>query len=375
MIFQQWGYSIIGYDVSQWFQPGKKSYISKALSLKRVGLKFFRVKYQFYFDCFYLSEAYNRYLSNKVYERLLHIGCSMFTKTALKETHSFFVNKGRTLKVEDVLIRHRNININFVNKNRCIILVVATVSAGKSTLINALVGHPFNEMNTGVCTYRVCKIHNKPIPDGITIKENGELYYDDDSSFYSSDDATEVALNFNSTLSTEKVCLIDTPGVNNARDTHHLETTCDAIRNGRYDCVIFISNGQYNGTNDERKLLEYLFDCCHRDKPVLFVLNQLDRFKKKEDDIYKMINNYRHELLSVGFSAPMIFPISAQYAYLLRQESSLDDDEKLELYYLRKRFSDNYYDLQSYVGARSVDELQKSGIINLEKYIIKLINR
>jgi len=195
------------------------------------------------------------------------------------------------------------------------------------------------------------------------------LVYDSDIDAHSSDEIHEAAMHFESTLGSHRVCLIDTPGVNNAKDARHYQITADAIKANNYNMVLFISNGQYNGTNDERRLLELLHDSTK--KPILFVLNQLDCFKPLEDDIGEMINGYKQELASIGFQDSKIFPLSARYAHLLRIEGVLDEEEADELDLLRKRFSKPYLDLQSYIGELSRSEIEKSGIISLEKAIEK----
>ncbi len=275
-----------------------------------------------------------------------------------------------SLNVEDVLLRHRANNISFANEREKRVLVVATVSAGKSTLINALIGNSFNKARNGICTTHVCKIHNKRERDGITFRSGSVLYFDSEIKSHSSDDLYEVAFHFESTLGDSRIFLIDTPGVNNANDLEHLHITADAIKSQNYDVVIFVSNGQYNGTKDEYRLLKLLKDTTN--KPILFVLNQLDKFKSKVDDIGKMIRNYGNELVTIGFDKPQIFPISAQYAYLLRTEHNLDEEEKDELYMLRKRFSNDYLDLKRHTGVLSKTEIEKSGIIQLELAIKKI---
>lgn len=372
MLFERWGYSILNEDVSRHFQSGDKSEIAKALSLNREGWRFFRVKHQFYFDCFYLTEAFDKTLFERLKDFLSENGANIFTKSSLLKTYNHFASGEATLKVDDALQKHRADNIHFGEKKATRILVVATVSAGKSTLINALTGHFFNRTSTGVCTTRICEIHNKPVADGMTLKTGNTYSYGDLSDYYSSEDAPMVGVHFESLLGEHKVCIIDTPGVNNAVDTNHYKITEQAIKGGQYDCVIFVSNGLYNGTNDERRLLELLH--AEVKKPVIFVLNQLDRFNSRRDDIGKMICDYAQELLTIGFKTPKIFPMSAQYALLLRAETQLTEDEADELAMMKPRFARAFYDLQRYNANPSETELEKSGIILLEKEIIKHIN-
>ncbi len=367
MLFEQWGYSILQTDVSSWFQPKDNSYLKKALSVNRIGIHFFRFKHQFYFDCFYLIESFDKSLLGRLNDFLRECGSNVFTKGSLNLTNGYFNDGIGDLKVEDVLIKHRQKNIEFAQQYENRILIVATVSAGKSTLINALTGHSFNKVKNGVCTTRISRIHNKPFSDGIILKNKTKYSYDSDIDSHTSHDSDEVGFHFESTLGSHKICLVDTPGVNNARDTSHFNITTEAIKSQDYDFMIFISNGQYNGTNDERQLLNLIYK--NSKKPILFVLNQLDRFKSAEDDIEKMMNEYKKELLSIGFKSPKVIPLSAQFAYLLRMKNTLDEEEIDELNILRKRFSKEFLDLPKYVGKTSNMELSRSGITLLERNI------
>lgn len=369
VLFEQWGYSLLNAEVSMWFQSADLTPIKKALTLYRDGLRFFRLKHNFYFDCFYLIEIFDKTLLDSLNEFLLVSGSNIFTKSALKQTFNAFISGDtRQLTIQKTLTRHRTENLEFEALPEIRVLVVATVSAGKSTLINALTGHDFNRVRNGVCTTRLCRIHNKLTADGITLKHGNEVAYDSDICAYSSEKANEVGVHFMSTLGSKRICLIDTPGVNNAQDSMHQQITSEAIKRGEYDIIVFISNGQYNGTYDERRLLNLLHS--ESKKPILFVLNQLDRFKQTEDDIARMLREYSRELMAIGFRSPQVFSVSAQYARLLRRESLLDEDERDELSLLRRKFMKPFFDMQAYLGDPSESEIEKSGIIALEKAII-----
>lgn len=373
MLFEQWGYSIVKQDVKEWFQAEDCSYIAKALALHRIGFRFFRVQFQFYFDGFYLTELFDKSLINKLNDFLIHHGCNVFTKSALKQISVFFRDQSNTVpKVERSLIQHRENNLKSSDEYESRVLVVATVSAGKSTLINAITGSCFNRVKTGVCTTRICKIHNKNVLDGITIKTGDLFSYYNDINRHSSSEAEEVGFHFESVLGSHRICLLDTPGVNNSKDEEHFQITSDAIKARNYDLIICISNCQYNGTDDERKLLNLLYS--HADKPIIFVLNKLDRFKSSEDSISRMLKLYKEELRSIGFDTNLVFPLSAQYAYFLKNKSSLDDDEQDEFRQTSRIFAKVDYDLQRYTGKESKCELEKSGIVAVENAVIQHIN-
>lgn len=79
-------------------------------------------------------------------------------------------------------------------------------------------------------------------------------------------------------------CLIDTPGVNFSLNSEHLNITRRAIEHEAWDYLIYIVNGEYPGTNDDKNHLEYVFQHVP-DSKIIFVLNKLDRYSSKDDSI------------------------------------------------------------------------------------------
>jgi len=372
-LFSQWAYSITGeYHNSSFAQETDKC-IKQALSLNRIGFRFFRCKHEFFFDSYYLVESFDKKLLPKLDDYFNLVAKTIFTKESIKNTSAYFNSNtnNTTLRIPEYLISHRTNNLGFRNKYSTRVLVVANISAGKSTLINALLGHQFNKVKSTACTSRLCAIHNKPVEDGFVSIKSNILLYDQNIDVHTSDESTNVAMHFKSTLGSKNICLIDTPGVNNSVDSEHWKITTDEIKKGEYDIIIFISNGKYNGTVDERTIIEYIYK--NNKKPVLFVLNQLDNFKSSVDSISEMIQDYMKELKTIGFKQPNIYPISAMYAYLLRNTDKLDDEELDELERMKKRFTKAFYDLQKYTGESSKTDIERSGIISLEKGIINHI--
>ena len=128
-------------------------------------------------------------------------------------------------------------------------------------------------------------------------------------------------------------------------------------------CGIAVRNG------DEYQLLSLLKDEAR--KPIFFVLNQLDRFNKKQDSVGKMIKDYRNDLIKIGFSSPIIIPTSAEAALLFKlPDSRLDDEDVKDRDTLYSRFCQDYYQLTSYIGQpSSINPIENTGINYLEKLI------
>ena len=349
--------------------------ISRALRIQRKGFRFFTMQKEFFFDCFYLLSVVAPHRCDELYEWLHNEFCSIFTRPLLKKVYTFFKDGINEDIIPKELLEHKKQCDKYQAKSVKNVLVVANVSAGKSTLINALVGYRLNKMRTTACTSRLCYIYNKPVDDG-TLAHNyirNEFSYTNNIESVTSDTADRISLKFNSTLCNEKVCLIDTPGINNVENSTHRKITEDAIKSNIYDTIIYISNCQYFGTTDERRLLEFLKKYSKR--PIIFVLNQLDRFKQKEDSIGKMLYNYYNDLLQIGFENPKVIPISAYPALLFKLPNhSLDEDDLYDKEMFELKFKKEYYNMRLYNSSAKKDTslLDCSGITYLEEIISQI---
>ena len=337
MLYLPWAESIIGNtDNPAKYWTENTSAIKSAISLRRKGFSLFSLKYSFFYDVFYLLEQ------------------------------SFIPNY-------QIVNTYKQDNESIFSKKEKRILVVANVSAGKSTLINSLIGCRMNRTKTTACTDRLVSIHNKCFKDGLTHKDlNGSYSYFQNLQEVNRDEIHEIAFTFNSSLNKEQICFIDTPGINNSEDSNHRRITENAITNGDYDAIMYVSNSQYFGTNDEHNLLKLLKSKVK--KPILFVLNQLDNFIPEEDSIAKMMNDYKSDLLKIGFSKPIIVPVSAYAAFLFRLGADeLTNTEKRKCKILNEVFDNEYYDFPKYIeGVRSKNKLSMTGIITLENKLITI---
>ena len=110
-------------------------------------------------------------------------------------------------------------------------------------------------------------------------------------------------------------------------------------------------------------------------KPILFVLNQLDRFKSKQDSVAEMLNNYRQDLRQIGFKDPVVIPVSARAALLMKlSDNRLDEDDLFDKEQYVKQFKRDYFDLPAYVNGDSTSNLlERTGISYLEEMIKQTI--
>lgn len=227
--------------------------------------------------------------------------------------------------------------------------VVATMSAGKSTLINSLLGQKLMPAKQEACTATITEIK-----DNDAAHFNAHVYDKDGNLIESHDELTHSImerLNSNpmvSKIRTEgdipfvtsddvALVLVDTPGPNNSRDPEHRATTYRMLSESSKTVVLYIMNATQLAVDDDNNLLSHVAESMKvggkqsRDR-FIFVVNKLDDFKIGEDSIDKALQKVRDYLADNGIENPNIYPASALTALNIRTilaESDDDDDDNV----------------------------------------------
>lgn len=377
-VFEIWCTSIIGkVPKDAWSYTSDFDSIKDGLIIHRDRLTFFTMRQSFLFDCFYLLEKSKKNLRLNAYTFLADKVCGFFTKGSLNYVHEFFKGNNGGDKLPEVLRRHRCTSQNFVNKKVKRVLIVAAMSAGKSTLVNALVGHKINQVRATACTSRVHYIYNKPVAEGAVASfEDNRLLYTEDYSLLVSESIHSIGVNFTSSLAKSRICLLDTPGVNYNGDKSHGELTRKIIKENNYDILILVLNAQQLAIDDEKDLIDFIGK--HSRRKVVGVLNQCDAFKASQDSISIAVNTSRTMMMESGIKTELVIPISAQAAYLSRQANELgkrmDEDDAFDYELISNKMQKPFYNLPSYLPGVPKDVnvssiIERSGVPYLE-YII-----
>lgn len=224
--------------------------------------------------------------------------------------------------------------------------VVATMSSGKSTIINALLQTKLMPSKNEACTATITEILDN---DAVAytaivynegneiIQEIPELTYEVMSTLNENEDVHRICAEGNIPFLDAKsmaLMLVDTPGPNNAQNQAHKNTTYRAINNDSNNLILYVLNGTQLSTNDDAALLRYVADQIKkggkqvRDR-FLFVINKMDQFNPEEEDIGKAISSARRYLASYGIEEPQLFPCSAYTALNIRTYFSEIDIDNL----------------------------------------------
>lgn len=256
--------------------------------------------------------------------------------------------------------------------NEVSVKVFATMSSGKSTLINGLLQQKLMPSSNLACTSKITKI-----VDGDQAKDDFsvEAYTEEDETLlYSTSDpdyATMQMINNDATVGyvqinrkipfnkSEKIDLtiIDTPGPNNSRNVNHREIM-DKELDDLYDLydsiVIYIINATQFGINDDAELLKKLRDKMPYSTKVIFAVNKMDQIDTSEEDIDDFLRNVKEYLEDHGFENPQIYPVSSMAALNIRtllQIPNIDDED------------DEVYDTRALVR-----KLNRNENLHLESY-------
>lgn len=228
--------------------------------------------------------------------------------------------------------------------------VVATMSAGKSTLINALLRQKLMPAKQEACTATITEIKDNDADHfmakaydskGNLIQIHPELSLDIMDSLNSDPEVSKIHVEGNIPFVTSEdvsLVLVDTPGPNNSRDPEHKAATYRMLSESSKTVILYILNATQLAVNDDSNLLSHVADSMKvggkqsRDR-FIFVLNKLDDFKKDEDSVEAAIKKARDHLRDNGIENANIYPASALTALNIRTIlAESDDDNDDEVY-------------------------------------------
>lgn len=226
------------------------------------------------------------------------------------------------------------------------VCVVATMSAGKSTLINSMLRTKLMPSKQEACTAIITRIKDT-LDNGTSWQ--AEVYDKDSKMIECHEDLTYSTmdrLNGDENVSVIKVngnipfvsaedmslVLIDTPGPNNSRDPEHKKVQSEFLSKSSKSLVLYIMEGTF-GSDDDNALLQRVADSMNvggkqsKDR-FIFVVNKMDDRKKEDGDTEQTLERIRAYLKKHGITNPNLFPAAALPALNIRLiENGVDVDE------------------------------------------------
>lgn len=296
--------------------------------------------------------------------------------------------------------------------------VIATMSSGKSTLLNAILGKEILPSKNEACTATICRIKDvdglenfrlkAETIDGKVISDWKEINSDDIKKY--NEEGNKMGINLflegdvpGINSDEMNLILIDTPGPNNSQNTEHKEATYKFIKDTKNNpLVLYVMNATQHGTNDDANLLSEISEIVKNngkqaEERFIFALNKIDCFDPEKESINTLIENSKEYLRRFGIENPKIFPISAEAAKLVRlrecgEELSRAQKGNLNSYEMNFLPEDDYPGIDT-IKYASISEVAKeklykeakedkikallhySGITAIEIYIDRYVNK
>ncbi|MPQ43553.1 dynamin family protein [Clostridium tarantellae] len=209
------------------------------------------------------------------------------------------------------------------------IFVVATMSSGKSTFINALIGDDLLPSKNEACTVKPVFIINNN-------EENYKLFvnHNNENKVISKANATIIEkLNSEANVDSlyiegriqavdncdKQVVIVDTPGTNNSLDITHMNVTYELMEKVKAGLIVYLINATQFGINDDLKLLSHIATKVNNSNGkvnILIVVNKIDELDDEKECIETTINNVYKYVENIGIKNFSIIPISALAAKL-----------------------------------------------------------
>lgn len=300
------------------------------------------------------------------------------------------------------------------------ISVIATMSSGKSTLLNGILGKELLPAKNEACTATIGYItDNKKLNDfkmkvedidGNILKDWKEANLEDIKEANEEGNNKVISIYLEGPIKgvnceEMQLVLIDTPGPNNSQNTEHKEATYRFIKDTKNNpLILYVLNATQQGTNDDERLLKEIADIIKKNgkqasERFIFALNKIDCLDPDRESVEGLIQNCIKYLEEHDIENPKIFPLSAEAGKIVRlkfagENLTRTQQGNLNTYKLNLLPDET----EGYVGIDTIKyasipeslkrtiyrEAQKdeetavlcySGIVAIEKYIERYVNK
>lgn len=265
-------------------------------------------------------------------------------------------------------------------KNSPEVLVMATMSAGKSTFINSILGDDLLPSKNEACTAKVVTLKNRiNLPfyigykDGITKSFASFINHKQLVKWNSEDEDIQIYLEgpFSTYFPDNTfVTLVDTPGPNNSMDKQHSDVALQRLEEN-HQHIFYLLNAANLATDDDRGLLIQILKRVPEDrwdKDLTFIINRMDEIDlEKDESIVGVFNNVLAYLTSLGIKKPRIIPFSSRAAKLLQmtlEGKKLSRKEKHDTNNYLEIYLDEKYSL---VGPSRFGHISEADNVFIEK--------
>lgn len=215
--------------------------------------------------------------------------------------------------------------------------VIATMSSGKSTLINSLLSKKILPSSNEACTATITRIKDTDnshfvgraySQKNVKVHSEKELSYDVMKGWNEDKNISTIEIEGDIPfVEASEIALVitDTPGPNNSNDKSHKQKLLDMLDRDKYKpLILYVMNATQLGITDDNDLLNNVIaklknaDKQTRDS-FLFVVNKVDNFNE-DDSLEKTLEKVKNYLEEKGIEDPIIIPMAALPALSIRSE-------------------------------------------------------
>lgn len=294
------------------------------------------------------------------------------------------------------------------------VYVAATMSSGKSTLINAMLGTDLLPAANEATTATIAQItdnDSKPVgefvgsrfnKDGIEVDGLQRVTLEMLKEWNAKPDTKLIKLEGNVIGINERenvrLVITDTPGPNNSQDPEHARTTMQHIQDSvRNPLILYILNATQLGTKDDQQVLSEIAKIMQQGgkqskNRFIFVVNKMDAFDPEAgENVEAALDRVTKYLKDNGIENPLIYPVSANLTRLYRKRTEMPDNltskERRDLVAMEEFFTEEpTMDLVKYMpltssARRNLKEknlplvLERSGLPAIESMIDEYIDK
>lgn len=262
--------------------------------------------------------------------------------------------------------------------------VLSTMSSGKSTLINALLGKDILPSENQACTGKIFEISNFKIENEIiqALKNEEVVFSEIDkdklSELNNNNEIDKIKIGVKFYGINKEIVLYDTPGVNNYMNKDHEEVTYNFLEKNEIKNIIYILNATQIGVNDDKKFLLDLKEFYkNQEINIIFLLNKIDTIDSEYENKNLILENTKDYLKNLGFENSILIPTSAQIAKILRKginnnletrRERLEFKNHIDMYLEKNNISIN----KKTIGKKMIEKMiSETGIKELEAIISK----
>lgn len=364
-------------------------YEAEVLKTRFSPFRFFSYRYLFLFDCLMLfavsddkkgkciCEEFKEHVHSRYHKKIDMMVSMMYSGDEV------FAEK--TLISTDMVKAWKDARKYSLSREYSVFFT-ATMSAGKSTLINSIIGEDLSGTKKAACTSNIIRFHSTPnINNRYTIVNADGSQYLRDAKYVqecirSSIQQIDIVGYFSSILHEGKYILVDTPGVNSSLNPKHKELTRKELSNNNLEILVYVIPVETYGSEDDYNHMKYILKNVSYER-IIFVVNMMDTYDPEDDSVEDILLNIRDHLSEIGFENPMVCPISAKAGLLIKksvQNTAMTANERESAENFIKLFSKPEYDFGKYYppvkneGYYHNKALLSTGLPGLEQVIFSL---